>query len=439
MAVRYKTFGKQEYAYRIWNEKNPETKKWRQRSEYLGVVVDKAKGIYEKRNQMKRVAELSAHRERSILDYGDSYFINGVIEQLPIIDVLKSSFGDLFDMLMSLVFHRIAGGQAMRHAEYWYHGNYVSKLFPNADMSSQNISKFLSYLGEESVQRAFLSKYIPLAQQGGDGCVIDSTGLPNEISMPLTDWGYFDGCIEFETRLILAINRATERPLFFRYVAGNIGDVSTLQNTLAEMKQNGINASSVLIDAGYFSQSNLEMLFAAQTAFLIRMPSNRTIYKNIISENADIENVAYAVKYDKRGIFVKEIKIEIYGYTAFAYLVLDPQRRGREIAKLIASMKDDGSDASSIDFSNCGKMVLLSSEKLLTNEVVPLYYTRQIAERMFGIAKDDLNILPLRTHSEPNFKGFMMLVFISLIISCEIKARLGRKTSIDQAISILKS
>ena len=71
-------------------------------------------------------------------------------------------------------------------------------------------------------------------------------------------------------------------------------------------------------------------------------------------------------------------------------------------------------------------------------DAVPLYYTRQIAERMFGIAKDDLNILPLRTHSEPNFKGFMLLVFISLIISCGLKDRLG-KISIEEAVSVLKT
>ena len=102
-------------------------------------------------------------------------------------------------------------------------------------------------------------------------------------------------------------------------------------------------------------------------------------------------------------------------------------------------MEDDGSDIEKTDFSNCGKMVLLSSEKLDTNKVVPLYYTRQIAERMFAIAKDDLNILPLRTHSEPNFKGFMLLVFISLIFACELKSRFGKDISIDKAVSSLKS
>jgi hypothetical protein len=439
VAVRYKKFGRQEYAYEIWNEKNPESLKWIQRSKYLGVVVDKENGVYEKRREKKAFQEQTAKQEKQILDYGDSYLLNAIIERLPVFSVLKTVFNTAFDTLMALIFHRITGGQAMRYADDWYNGNYVNQLFPDADVTSQNISKFLAYMGNEGVQRAFFTAYIPLVQKNKSGVVIDSTGLPNEINMSVTDWGHHNGGIAFETRLILAIERESELPLYFRYVAGNIGDVSTLANTIEEMKKLGVTTSSALVDAGYFSQSNITMLFAAQISFLIRMPSNRTVYKNIISSNSDIESPAYAVKYDKRGLFVKEHEIEIYGYKAFAYLVLDPERRGREIAKTIAKMEDDGSDVDRTDFSNCGKMVLLSSEKIATNDVVPLYYTRQMAERMFGIAKDDLNILPLRTHSEPNFKGFMLLVFISLIISCALKARLGNKTPVEQVVSALKT
>jgi transposase len=439
MAVRYKKFGRQEYAYEIWNEKNSDTKKWIQRSRYLGVVIDKENGIYEKRRESKQTKDENKKGERYILDYGDSYFLNAVVSVLPISAVLKAVFGGLFDTLMSLVFHRITGCQAMRYAEDWYDGNYANRLFPNANVTSQNISRFLSYMGEESVQRAFFTGYIPLIQKDKSGVVIDSTGLPNEINMSVTDWGHHNGGIEYETRLILAIDRKSGLPLYFRYVAGNIGDVSTLANTIAEMKKLGIPTSSALVDAGYFSETNLTLLFAAKISFLIRMPSNRTVYKNIIAENIDIENPQYAIKYDKRGLFVKENEIEIYGCKAFAYLVLDPERRGREITKIITRLEDDGSDIEKTNFSNCGKMVLLSSEKLAACDVVPLYYTRQIAERMFGIAKDDLNILPLRTHSEPNFKGFMLLVFISLIISCAIKERLGKKISIEQTISTLKN
>jgi transposase len=434
--IRLKKIYNNTYAYEVWNEKD-ETGKWKQKSKYLGVLTDPENKTYEKKSKTKEKQKKS---ETQILDYGDTYLINKIVEQLPIINTLKTVFGDYFDTLMALIFHRITGGQAMCYAEDWYNGNYVNKLFPNANLSSQNISKFLSYLGKESVQRAFFSKYIPLLNKDKSNIVIDSTGLPNKINMSVTDWGYHNGGIEFETRLILAIDKESELPLYFRYVAGNIGDVSTLTNTIKEMQNNGITTSSALIDAGYYSESNLRMLFAEKISFLIRMPSNRLVYKEIIEQNIDIENPKYIITYNKRGLFVKEIPVDIYDGKAYAYLVLDPERRGNEISKAISPIDDEKSiDIEKIDLSNCGKMILLSSEQLKTNEVVPLYYTRQIAEKMFCIAKDDLNILPLRTHSEPNFKGFMLLVFISLIIICAVKKRLGKKISIEQVISVLRT
>ncbi len=430
--VRLKKVYNNTYAYKVWKEKNAEGE-WKQKSKYLGVVTDLEKKTYEKRRKP------AGKQEQQILEYGDSYLINEITAQLPIIGMLKTVFGVMFDTLMGLIYHRIIIGGAMCHADSWFDGNYANCLFADANMTSQNISRVLSRLGEEKVQRAFFAAYIPLVCKDKSGVVIDSTGLPNEIDMPVTDWGHHNGGIAFETRLILAVERESERPLYFRYVAGNIGDVSTLANTIEEMKRNGISTASALLDAGYYSETNLRMLFAAEITFLIRMPSNRTVYQNIIKDNADIESPKYAVQYDKRGLFIKENEIMLYDKKVFAYLVLDPERRGREISKIISDINDNNTDLDKIDFSNCGKMVLLSSEKVNTNDVVPLYYTRQIAEKMFAIAKDDLNILPLRTHSEPNFKGFMLLIFISLIIACELKAKLGKNISIEKAMAILKT
>ena len=430
--ILYKKFGKQEYAYEAESYRDPVTKKPKHRQKYLGVVVDKEHGIYEKRRSQNQKTE------KQILDYGDSYLMESIVRELPVYGVLKSVFGNMLDTLMALVFHRIADGGAMCHAENWYDGNYVSKLYPEANVTSPNISMFLRYIGKESVQRAFFTEYIPLVCPNDAGVVIDSTGLPNEINMPITDWGHHNGGIEFETRLILAIERKNGQPLYFRYVAGNIGDVSTLANTISEMKNLGISTTSALIDAGYYSETNLKLLFGAEIAFMIRMPSNRIIYREIIDGNPDIESPEYAVIYDKRGLFVKEQEVEIYGHRAYAYLVLDPERRGREVSGLVSKKNEKGVDFAKTDFSNCGKMILLSSEKLNTDDAVPLYYTRQVAERMFGIAKDDLCILPLRTHSEPNFKGFMLLVFISLIISVAVKNRLT-DISIEKTVSTLRT
>jgi len=48
--------------------------------------------------------------------------------------------------------------------------------------------------------------------------------------------------------------------------------------------------------------------------------------------------------------------------------------------------------------------------------VIPLYYTRQIAKRLFGFSKDDLNILPLRVHKEETLRDYLFLHFASLVV-----------------------
>jgi len=144
------------------------------------------------------------------------------------------------------------------------------------------------------------------------------------------------------------------------------------------------------------------------------MPSGRVIYKSLIHEHVGtIERKENAVTYGKRGLFIHKQPIDLYGYQAYAYIVCDPVRRGREVSKKILGLETNDGD---FELQNCGMMILVSSIDMNINEVIPLYYSRQMAEQLFGITKDDLNILPIRTHSEARFKGLMLLCFVALII-----------------------
>ncbi|MDP2815782.1 MAG: hypothetical protein Q8O19_03790, partial [Rectinemataceae bacterium] len=67
--VRYRKSGKQEYAYEVTSYWDKEKKRCRQKVKYLGVVVDKKYGIFEKRLQKKYAVKL-------FLDFGDSHLVN---------------------------------------------------------------------------------------------------------------------------------------------------------------------------------------------------------------------------------------------------------------------------------------------------------------------------------------------------------------------------
>jgi len=437
MAVRYKKFGKQEYAYQIWNEKNPKTSKWVQRSRYLGVVIDKENGIYEKRNEIKYAAKIAEQKEQSILDYGDSYFLSEFLKNDPLFPVLQNVFGKYTDTLLSLVLYKMQGGSAMRHAEIWYEGNAAKMIYPNASMSTQSVSDFLNIIGKEKLNQSFFKGYISSICGEKSSLIIDSTGLPNQIDMPITEWGHHNGGIEKETRLILAVEREKKLPLYFRYVAGNIGDVSTLITTISELKKYGVLPSVSIIDAGYYSESNIKALYEGDVSFLTRMPSGRAIYKSLIHENrGNIEQEENIVIYGKRGLFVCKRQIELYGYRAFAYIVCDPVRRGKEISKRILQFESENSE---FDLENCGMMLLASNIDMDINEVVPLYYSRQMAEQLFGICKDDLNIVPIRTHSEGRFRGLMLLSFIALVVYLKLKSSLSPDMTVEQLLLIMRN
>ena len=289
--IRYKIFGKQEYAYQIKSYWDSKTQKPKQKTLYLGVVVDKSKKIFEKRLSI-------AKQEKLILDFGDSYFIKEFFEKVKFSKLIEEVFGDKKNFFLSLINYRLCYPSAMRFSKIWFEGNYAKICYPTVDLSSQRISDFLKILGDEDLQRKFFKQYIPGYSESNEGIIIDATSLPNQIHMPITQWGLSGEEIDKQIRFLLVVDKKNSMPLFFRYFSGNIVDVSTLKNTIKELQKFGIKENYVYMDAGFFSEDNILELYNQEINFLTRLPSMRTIYKElIISEAKNIERYENAVQY----------------------------------------------------------------------------------------------------------------------------------------------
>ena len=79
--------------------------------------------------------------------------------------------------------------------------------------------------------------------------------------------------------------------------------------------------------------------------------------------------------------------------------------------------------------------MILSSVEISENEIIPLYYTRQSAENLFGITKSFLDILPLRVHSIDTFRGYLMLNFLSLVVYLGLKKDLKDRYTVEGALA----
>ena len=86
-----------------------------------------------------------------------------------------------------------------------------------------------------------------------------------------------------------------------------------------------------------------------------------------------------------------------------------------------------------------GFFILLSKSAIAKDEILPTYYTRQAIEQIFGFAKSSNNILPLRVDSNKAINGYLMVVFLSLIIYISMRQKLEKNITMDKALLQLRS
>jgi hypothetical protein len=404
---------------------------------YLGRVIDFEKGLFKNRKlgifkytiesgiegtDILDPALISLHREeKEILDFGASYLLAEFAKITGVWKLFRETLPNREDSLMAMVFYYVEMAASNQEAVRWLRGSFSSLLFSVAQLQSQRVSELLVKLGDETVVRDFFSRYlkIQLPQGKRTGILIDSTGLPNAIHFPLTAVSNHNGEVSEEVRLIFVVDAKTGLPLFFRYNAGNIVDITTLKTTLDELAENGVSVKHAIVDAGYCSEENIEALYEAKIHFLTRLPGNRKLYVDAIHQySEEVLSDQCRYMYQDRVIGIKRIYKLLYGHRGYLYLCVDYNSRNDQIRKFtksaIAEKKPRRKWSS---YTNkMGFFALVSSEKIETEDLLPLYYTRQTVEQVFDVSKNNTHILPLRIHNEETFRGHIMLTFMAIIL-----------------------
>lgn len=101
----------------------------------------------------------------------------------------------------------------------------------------------------------------------------------------------------------------------------------------------------------------------------------------------------------------------------------------------------DGIDPDEIDrqMMRLGLFVIVSSEALSTEEVLPLYYTRQQVEQVFDVTKNYVDILPIRVDNEMTFRGHLLLCFIATAILQRLQSALLAKRKKGDKVNIFEA
>lgn len=416
---------------------------------YLGKVIDKASstffndergfftydpetgtfGTADERFTSDRKPD-KRRRERILLDFGDSFFLNEIIHKMKYDTVIGSIPYRNHDTIYALLAYYVLQDKANCHAQTWYEGNFARMLYPQANLVSQRITTFLESIGRYDRVLSFFQSHVDWVNKNisdDPAVLIDSTGLPNSIHFPLAGISNHNGKVSREVRMVTMLQRDSGYPLLFRLVPGNVVDMSTLTRAVMDLGSYGIPTDYVLIDAGYFSDPNIDQLYDGKIEFLSRLPiRNKNIYSKVMQECLPVlkrkENL---VNYNGRYLYITNTEVMIgtkKNHTAYAYLGYDVDRASDETHKAVANARQKKITDAELQkkLEDAGLFIIISSLPFRDEEVLPAYYVRQLVEQYFDIGKGISHLTPLRVHSEEALYGHLIMSMMAATINLYI-------------------
>jgi len=417
---------------------------------YLGRVIDRERGIYfnddrgfftfdpktDTYGEVPQDFVLTSHEPRVskghvCVDFGDAFILNAYLYKSGLMGVVDSIPYKNRDTLHAMLLFYMLSDMANFNAIHWYEGNITRDLYPNANMKSQRINEFLASIGTAENRQAYQRAYIKYVLEHYDpdrDLLIDSSGLPNGIHMPLIGTNVHNGKVSREVRLIFVVQRKTGLPLFYQVVPGNIIDSSTLERIFLHLDSLGIDVESCIMDCGYDTGENLDLFYNEKHEccrdFITRVKSNDTELKKIILEELPkIKVKENFVKYGDRYLFVVRHPVMVgknKDNPAWMYLGLDCDRATDEQHKLFRKAEKKNLSADDIfnAMQTMGLFGITSGKAYTCEEILPTYYQRQMAEQIFDFAKNYTKLRPLQAASEDTFQGHLLLSYIA---SCAVR------------------
>ncbi|WP_406042442.1 hypothetical protein, partial [Succinimonas sp.] len=168
-----------------------------------------------------------------IVDFGDAYFLDRLLRGIGYDAVLKSIACPNYATLRTMVMFYILDSGIPRDALAWYRQNYVSYLFPGANITSLRLTELLVSIGEPGSLRTFFRKHLEYvgASAGKEPCLL----IDSSSASP-------DSAAGSSQRLLLAVQKGTGLPLCFECVpddTGSIAHTHTLSRISAMLRELG--------------------------------------------------------------------------------------------------------------------------------------------------------------------------------------------------------
>jgi len=399
--------------------------------------------------------------------YGATYLFDSIGDKLGITEDLKKCLPETYKQILSIAYYLVLEDRnPMSRFPKWA----LTHIHPyGQDIPSQRSSELLGTIGEDAKLNFFLRQGKRRLEK--EFLAYDITSISSySTSLNQVKYGLNKEKDSLpQVNLALLFGESSRLPVYYRKLPGNITDVKTIQNLLADIDFLELDKVKLVMDRGFYSEDNINALFRNHYKFLIATKTSLNFVKRKLNEvcGTMVSRLHYSSQY---GLYydsfmmdwdyseTKKRSGEVVNDSRRIYLHLfynDQRATDDKIVfnKLLDSLEYElNSGNRNPDHEKLyskyyeiretpikgislipKQEAIVAVEKyygyfaLLSNgikdplEALEIYRSKDMIEKAFGNLKERLNMRRTSVSSEENLEGKLFVQFVALIYLSYIK------------------
>ena len=399
--------------------------------------------------------------------YGATYLFDAIGAKLGITADLKKCFPEIHGQILSIAYYLILEDRnPLSRFPRWARNHYHPY---GENIPSQRSSELFGMIGEDAKQKFFVLQAGRRLET--EFLAYDTTSI-SSYSKLLNQVRYGNNKDHdplAQINLALMFGETSQLPFYYRKLPGNIPDVKTIQNLLADIDFLKLDKVKLVMDRGFYSEANINELYHKHYKFLISVKTSLKFVKKNLDEvrSAMVLRPHYSsrctIYYDSmlldwQYFETKKRSSEVVKDTRRLYLHLyfnDQKATDDKIAfnKLLDGLEEELTSGKrnpdheklyakyyEVKETPVRGITLIPVQEAITEaekdygyfamisngikdplEALEIYRSKDLIEKAFGNLKERLNMRRISVWSEENLEGKLFVQFVALIYLSYIK------------------
>jgi transposase len=386
--------------------------------------------------------------------FGPLLVLNYLARQLDLHELL----GRYWKEILSMVFAHCMDYQSISQMEHWFERTDLGMMLDLSGVTEKRLLCALDSL--ESMDQAALQKRI--FERTRSTYRVSLSGVFYDVTntylygkkCPFGKPGHDKDGAKGRPLIQIGLGVSKDRgfPLFHKVFDGNIHDARTLQDLISEMKSYQVKSSLFVFDRGISSAKNISDIKKLRCHVLCGLPLRQGLkskVKKLIAHNEFI-SLENRVSLNKTIFYVLDMSYEIQGVKGTLAVCFNEQQRkdlresrydellnaqplvkkgkpikrglGKFFSKSGTIKKSVVAESEEFDGYSC----IFCTKSLSKQEMVVLYFDKDLVEKAFRTIKGITRLQPIRHWLYNRVKAHVFICYLSYLLLSSLRSHLGK-------------